>query len=227
VPLGLAHRGDWSSAPENTIEAFLAAERAGADLIELDVRLSADGEPVVVHDPTFARVWGDPRRVDELPLAEIQALAIGAHGVPTLREVLEATSTGVMVDYTEAHVVAPTLDAIRDADALDRVLFAGGNLDGHAAIRRAEPDAEIALSWETRTLPAPALLEELRPSYFNPQWELLDREVVELMHGRGLRVSCWTVDDEAAMAAVVALGVDAVITNRIGALVALLQESPC
>lgn len=227
MPLALAHRGDWSGAPENTLAAFAAAERAGADLIELDIRLTSDGELAVLHDPTLERVWGLPRAVAESALADVRALRSGEHGIPTLGEALDAVSAGVMVDYTTADVVEPALDAIRAAGALDRCLFSGANVGGHRRIRELEPDARIALTWTREERPPAQLLDDLQVEFFNPPYHLVEPGVVEAMHERGLKVSTWTVDDPAEMRRVIDAGVDAVITNRIAELVALLAEARC
>jgi glycerophosphoryl diester phosphodiesterase len=223
VPLALAHRGDWSDAPENTIAAFQAAERAGADLIELDVRRTADGCVAVVHDPTLQRVWSSPAAVAETTLAELRSRS----GIVTLDEALACVDLPVMVDFTLADVVEPALEAIHRAGALERVLFSGGNVDGHRRIRELAPTARIALTWTDREQPADALLEELGIEYFNPPWERVDETIVGAMHDRGYRVSTWTVDDPLEMRRMVECGVDAIVTNRIRELVALLAEARC
>jgi glycerophosphoryl diester phosphodiesterase len=227
VPLALAHRGDWSKAPENTVAAFEAAERAGADMIELDVRLTSDGRVAVVHDPTLERIWGLRAAVASTTFDEVRALRSGEHRIATLSEALDCVSVGVMVDYTVADVVDAALEAVQDADALGRVVFSGGNLEGHRRLRTLAPAARIALTWTQSTPPAAALLDELDPEFFNPPHELVDASVVESMHERGLKVSTWTVDDPAEMRRVIDIGVDAVITNRIETLVALLAEARC
>ncbi len=221
-PIGLAHRGDWSTAPENTLAAFAAAERAGADMIELDVRRTRDGVAVVLHDPTLERIWSVPRPVAELTIEEVRS--IGGGQIPTLREALEATELAIMVDYVVTEAVEPALAEVRSAGALDRALFAGGNLDGHRLLRSLEPEARIALTWNQGTRPSDELLAELDVEYFNPPWELVDDRVVSDMHDRGLLVSAWTVDDVPTMRMLLDLGVDAVTTNRIGDLVPLLAE---
>jgi glycerophosphoryl diester phosphodiesterase len=82
--LRLAHRGDARRAPENTVAAIEAAlEIAGCDGVEFDVRLSADGVPVLLHDETLARVQGRPERVDALPARTLEDV-----GVPSLADVL-------------------------------------------------------------------------------------------------------------------------------------------
>jgi glycerophosphoryl diester phosphodiesterase len=219
MPLALAHRGDWSEAPENTVAAFQAAERAGADMIELDVRRTADGNVVVMHDPTLERVWGSPLVVAEATLDEVCAI-----GGVSLEEALACVDLPVMVDFTLADVVEPALAVIGD---LDRVVFSGGNVEGHRRLRARAPSARIALTWTEHELPSASLLEELGIEYFNPPWELVDAPVVESMHDRGYKVSTWTVDDPREMRRVVECGVDAVVTNRVSELVALLAEAPC
>jgi myo-inositol-1(or 4)-monophosphatase len=222
VALALAHRGDWSEAPENTVAAFRAAERAGADMIELDIRRAADGAVVVVHDPTLERVWGSPLAVADATLAELAQI-----GVATLAEALACVDLPVMVDFTMADVVEPALAVISEADALERVLFSGGKVAGHRRIRALAPAARIALTWTDREPPPAALLEELVVEYFNPPWERVDAVIVDAMHDRGYKVSTWTVDDPREMRRVVDCGVDAVVTNRVPELVALLAEARC
>ena len=222
MALALAHRGDWSEAPENTVAAFRAAERAGADMIELDIRRAADGAVVVVHDPTLERVWGSPLAVADATLAELAQI-----GVATLAEALACVDLPVMVDFTMADVVEPALAVISEADALERVLFSGGNVAGHRRIRALAPAARIALTWTDREPPPAALLEELVVEYFNPPWERVDAVIVDAMHDRGYKVSTWTVDDLREMRRVVDCGVDAVVTNRVPELVALLAEARC
>ena len=71
------------------------------------------------------------------------------------------------------------------------------------------------------------LLKELGIEYFNPPWELLDAQIVESMHDRGYKVSTWTVDEPHVMRRVVDCGADAVVTNRVRELLALLAEARC
>jgi glycerophosphoryl diester phosphodiesterase len=225
--LAIAHRGEPFAHRENTLEAFAAAVAHGADMIELDVRRTVDGGVAVVHDPTLERLWGLKRRVAELPLAEIQAL-----GVPDLAQALQAIPehVQVMVDYDEAAVAEPALDVVLGAGALDRAVFAGDAFAGHSRIREREAAARIAATW-TADRPIPErLLEELDPEFYNPSGNVLGRDpgAVERMHARGTKVSVWTIDEPADMAFFLDLGVDAVITNRVAALVGLLApERAC
>jgi glycerophosphoryl diester phosphodiesterase len=220
-PLAIAHRGEPFGCRENTLPAFAAAVSLRADMVEIDVRRTVDGAVAVVHDPTLDRLWGLDRLVAETTLREVREL-----GIPELDEVLGAVTIPLMVDFTEADVVEPALEAILRADALDRVLFSGGNVAGHRLLRSLVPAARIALTW-TSDDPCPdALLDELAVEFFNPSGHLLGDQpgLVAAMHERGTPVSTWTIDRRADMELALDLGVDAVITNRIGELVALLGE---
>jgi glycerophosphoryl diester phosphodiesterase len=221
--LAIAHRGDPIAERENTLAAFSAAVAAGADMIELDVRRTADGEAVVVHDPTLERIWNVAGRVADLTADRVRAL-----GIPDLGEALAAIPehVQVMVDYEERPVAEPALDAVLAADALERCLFSGDSFDGHRAIRAREANARIAVTW-TEEYPCPdALLDELGAEFWNPSGNVLGRhpEQLERMHARGTLVSVWTIDRRDDMQFFLDLGVDAVITNRIADLAELLER---
>jgi glycerophosphoryl diester phosphodiesterase len=218
--LAIAHRGDPFADRENTLAAFAAAVSQGADMIELDVRRTVDGGVVLVHDPTLKRLWGVRRAVAKTTVEATRKL-----GIPELADALASVSVQVMVDFTQIDVVEPALEAIHAANALDRVLFAGENVAGHRLVRSLAPKARIALTWTKRTPCPDALLDELEVEYFNPSGRLLAAQpgLVARMHERGTAVSTWTIDRDEDMAAALDLGVDAVITNRIGALVGLLD----
>ncbi|HEY6054178.1 MAG TPA: glycerophosphodiester phosphodiesterase [Gaiellaceae bacterium] len=223
-PLAIAHRGDPYAFRENTLPALAAAVRAGADMVELDVRATADGALVLVHDETLERLWEVPRRVGAVMRAETREL-----GIPELAEALAAVDAQVMLDYEE-DIADAAVAAVREAEAVDRVVFSGGNYDGHRRIRALEPQARIALTWDDAGRDPNPLLDELGAEFFNPSGRVLlaDPGFVERMHARGTQVSVWTLDRRDHMKWALDLGVDAVITNRVGDLVSLLAErAPC
>jgi glycerophosphoryl diester phosphodiesterase len=221
--LAIAHRGDPVAHRENTLDAFRAAVAAGADMIELDVRRTSDGVPVVVHDPTLERLWGMTRRITDLAADDVRAL-----GIPDLAQALAEIPPTVqlMVDYEERGVAEPALEAVLAAGALERCLFSGDCFDGHRAIRSRAAGARIAVTW-THEEPCPdALLDDLGAEFWNPNGNLLarNRDQIARMHARGTLVSVWTVDRPEDMQFFLDLGVDAVITNRVGDLVELLER---
>jgi glycerophosphoryl diester phosphodiesterase len=221
MTLAIAHRGDPIRYRENTLVAFSAAVEAGADMVELDCRLTKDGEVVVVHDPTLKRLWGLDRAVSDLDANEVACLGEGDQRIPTLAAVLRAVEVPLMVDVDDPRIMPAALAQVEAAQASSRCLFAG-NLEGLLWLRKNRPDARIALSWSARELPSSKILEVIHPEYFNPRFDLINDSVVHLMHEMGYGVSVWTVDGESTMRRLLEMGVDAIITNRIATLVGLL-----
>jgi glycerophosphoryl diester phosphodiesterase len=212
VVLAIAHRGDPRRETENTLAAFDSAVRAGADMVELDLRRTRDGAIVVLHDPTLVRLWGSHRAVADTDLADVQS---EGQGIPTLAELLDAVAVPLMVDFTGEEVVTGAIQAVRHAGAMERSLFVSGNVGALRAVRAQAPEARIGLTWVREELPGPALTDELAAEYWNPNFQRVSPESVSIMHKRGLKVSTWTVDTKHDMARVAAAGVDAIVSNRI------------
>lgn len=219
----VAHRGDPYRARENTLPSFASAIAAGADVVELDVRLTADGVPVVLHDPTLKRLWGQDVPVAELTADELAQRTGG--GVPTLRAALAVTApVRTLVDLPErsAAVAHAALEAVREAGAAGRVYYCGDPA-ALRAVRRLEPAAEICLTWKRTSWPREPLLAALRPRWLNYRFGLITSETVARARARGCLVSAWTVDTRRTMRRLLALGVASITTNRIGALRAELD----
>ncbi|MFF5161184.1 glycerophosphodiester phosphodiesterase [Streptomyces sp. NPDC000348] len=218
----VAHRGDPYRVRENTLASLRSALHRGADAVEIDVRLTRDGVPVLLHDETLKRLWKHDRPLRSLSWEEVRGVTDG--GVPTLSDALAATDGGrVMIDLPGApdvRAVRRVVDAVRERGAQDRVYYCAG-APAMLAVRAADPSAEIAL---TRTTPAPAragLLEAIRPRWLNYRFGLVDRALVDRVHQAGLLLSVWTPDTRRSMRRLLALGVDSVTTNRIDVLCAL------
>jgi glycerophosphoryl diester phosphodiesterase len=220
--VAIAHRGEPVGHRENTLPAFAAAAALGADMVEIDLRRTRDGAIVVLHDQTLDRLWGLQASVGDVDLAEVRALGEADVRIPTLADVLQAVPLPMMVDFTRREVVAGGLQAVRTAGALDRCLFVTGNVAALQQLRAASADARIGLTWLDGPEPPLALLRELGAEYWNPWSGLLTPEGVAAAHDDGLRVSTWTVDAPEDMTSVLEAGADAVVSNRIGALVAHL-----
>jgi glycerophosphoryl diester phosphodiesterase len=215
VAVAIAHRGDPVGQREDTLAAFVSAVAAGADMVELDVQLTLDGEVVVLHDATLQRLWGIDRRVNELELAQ---LPCGERGIPTFAEVLATVEVPLMVDFTSGNVVGAAWHAVSSAGAVDRCLFVTGNVTALRALRAIAPGARTGLTWGVDGDPPVALLAELGAAFWNPRSQLVSAERVERAHQAGHRVSTWTVDEVEAMHRVLTAGVDAVVTNQIARL---------
>jgi len=222
--LSIAHRGEPVGHRENTVEAVAAAIVAGADMVDIDVRLTADGAPVLLHDADLDRLWGVDRPLAAMDLAQVQQLE-GPAGerIPGLEEIARLATEQhrqLMVDLPAGDAGPVAFDLLDRLGVLDGMLFAGqtGPLRDHS------PSARIALSWERLELPDNELLGSRRPEYFNPYYRLLTAGVADLMHERGLKVSVWTPDHPGDMAAAIAQGADAIISNRIDLLTQVIRR---
>jgi glycerophosphoryl diester phosphodiesterase len=218
----VAHRGDPYRARENTLASLRSALARGADAVEIDVRLTRDGVPVLLHDATLKRLWEVDRPLSALSADEVRGLTAG--GVPTLEEALRATDGHrVMIDLPGApgvRAVHRVVDAVRACGARDRVYYTAG-APAMLAVRAADASAEIALTWTTLAPPRPALLDAVRPRWLNYRFPLVDRALAERVRRDGYLLSCWTPDTRRSLRRLLALGVDSITTNRVDVLHAL------
>ncbi|WP_437047924.1 glycerophosphodiester phosphodiesterase [Streptomyces sp. enrichment culture] len=221
----VAHRGDPYRFRENTLDSLRSALRLGADAVEIDVRLTRDGVPVLLHDETLKRLWEQDRPLLSLTAAEVRDLTGGR--VPTLAQALAATDgSRVMLDLPGApgpRAVRRIVDVVRECGAQDRVYYCAG-ARVMLAVRAADPAAEIALTWTTLAPPRPALLEAVRPRWLNYRFSLVDRALAERVHRDGHLLSVWTPDTRRSMRRLLAAGVDSITTNRIDTLCALRER---
>jgi glycerophosphoryl diester phosphodiesterase len=225
APIAIAHRGDPVAERENTLVAFLEAERAGADMVELDLRRTSDGRVVVLHDATLDRLWGRNQAVASLALREVVSIGSGRLRIPSFEEVLHTVRLGLMVDFTRTDVVEEALRVARAAEAMERCLFVTGNVEALDELRRRAPEARIGLTWNDDGDPPLGLLEQLGAEYWNPAFWLVNAERVGLVHDAGRSVSTWTVDEVPDMERMIGDGVDAVVSNQIRRLLGVLGRA--
>lgn len=235
VPTVLAHRGASSTHPENTLAAFDAALALGAPLVEMDVRLTADGVPVILHDADVSRTTDGRGPVHELTLAQIRSLDAGTpelpQRIPTLREALELVGGrgGVVLEIKNLPGEPSYQDdgeAIVEATAAELeatsfggpVLVVSFNPRSIAEARRLVP-ASVTGFLVADALPWELALEHAAGSgdhVLLPSARTLAEagaSLVERAHEAGLLVGTWTVDDAERFRRFLDLGVDAVATN--------------
>lgn len=213
--LRLAHRGDWRVAPENSLAAMEAALKAPlCDGLEFDVRVSADGVAVLLHDESLARVQKVPAKCVTLTAAEL-----AAHGIPTLGQVLAVTDCQFFLDVELKEPVPGAIDALE----LERGRTGedGGPTLRNAAFSAFEPDT---LRWLAEQRPAwprwlnaydlspatIALATELGCAAISAQWQAIDGDGVARAADAGLDVAAWTVRDLADYQRLEALGLAAI-----------------
>jgi glycerophosphoryl diester phosphodiesterase len=234
-PLVVAHRGASSTHPENTLPAFEAALALGAPAVELDVRLTADGHAVVMHDADVARTTDGHGQVHRMTLEEVRRLRAGTRedptGVPTLSEVLELVSgrAGVAIEIKNlpgdpGHVPDGEPFVAAALAEIDRVAFAGPVLvlsfnPASVAAARASGAGVLTGFLSTDAIApedAVAFAAEHGHDLALPGSRGLLRaglDVVERAHAAGVRIGTWTVDDPATLGMLLDAGVDAVATN--------------
>lgn len=219
----VGHRGAPGECPENTIRSFQRALEQGVDALEFDIRVTADGVPVVVHDATVDRTTDGSGPIRSHTLEHLRELdAGGGERIPTLDEVLERyPRLPCIVEIKEREASEPALEVILRHGATPRVLV-GSFI--HAALRpfatagshRSASRRETAASWGASRLGL-----SLRGSAFNAfavperhrSLTVVDRAFVRAAHRAGRPVHVWTVDDPVDANRLRALGVSGIITN--------------
>jgi glycerophosphoryl diester phosphodiesterase len=211
-PLILAHRGDWSRADENSLEAFVAAlRRPGVDGVEFDVRGARDGTPVVIHDATLRRLRGVRRRVRDLAVGELREL-----GVLTLAEILDALPAPFFLDIELKEDLAeqaiPVITASR-GDPPRELAVSSFQAATVGAVMHDHPDWRCWLI--TRRLDAGVIAEALDSGCvaIAARWPALRLRGRRLAESAGLELVTWTVDDPAVLARLVGLGLAAVCVD--------------
>jgi glycerophosphoryl diester phosphodiesterase len=230
--------------PQNTLAAFEKAAELGADGVELDVHLSADGIPVVIHDFTVDETTDGSGPVDHLPLAQLRELDAGSsfdpkfkgERIPTLEQVLatvgerlllniELKTTSLRDNGLERAVVTQV-----EHHGLDdgRVLLSSFNPIALRRAKRIAPHIPVGLL-HGPDLPLPLRQLWLAPFVSHearhPEHTMVNTAYVTRAHRRGHQVNTWTVDEPDEMIRLIDLGVDCIITNRPDVLHATMQAS--
>jgi glycerophosphoryl diester phosphodiesterase len=242
-PLIFAHRGASRVAPENTMPAFEAAIRAGADGVELDVQYSSDGHLVVIHDLTLEKLTNGIGRVTAQPVATLRSLDAGSHfkpefagtRIPLLGEVLDLLKDRLLVnvelkvpDTGSAGMGADVVAVVRAHDMADQVVISSFNPFALRKAKLAGPEIDCALlvahdlpGWMRWGLTR----RYSRANGIHPEAVMVDVAYVAWARKRGLPLRVWTVDDEVEMRRMLGLGVDAVITDFPDRMVEILRSS--
>ncbi len=231
-PLVLAHRGAREVAPENTMAAFQAALAMGADGIELDVMLSADGVPVVIHDFTLERTTNGQGRVAERTLAQLQALDAGLYfapryqgeRIPALEQVLDTFGGSLRINIElKSHTLAQTdLEAavaqlVVQKGLISSVIVSSFDPLSLWRMRRINPRIARGLLYARhmplflrRAWAAPFLALDA----LHPQASMVDAAYVRWARRKGYHINVWTGNEPAEMERLLVLGVDMLITDR-------------
>jgi glycerophosphoryl diester phosphodiesterase len=218
-----AHRGASAHAPENTLAAFELAKHAGADGIELDVRLDRDGTVVVFHDRDLQRLCGRPGLLENISAAERKTLRVRGEPVPTLADVfdmlgdleLNVEIKGNQVGRSAALVEAAAR-VIRQSGRAEKVIVSSFDPVALVQFHRHLPDIALAyLFAKDQALPMRKgwVGTVIGASAVHPEHRLCTEETVKAWHTAGLPINAWTVDDPAELRRLADLGIDGVFAN--------------
>jgi glycerophosphoryl diester phosphodiesterase len=221
----LAHRGASTLAPENTLEAFRLAIEQGADGIELDVHLTKDGEIAVFHDLTLERMTNGTGRICDYTMAELKKLTVGnSCKIPTLNEVFNLTESHkspltVNVELKTTEELYPALPqkltALQHKLTYTEIIYSSFNHYSLKALRQLNPDAQIGLLYNLPLADPHIYAQHLQATAIHPPWQIIAAlpHIVSDCHTLGIQVNTWTINDPAHIKALLACGVDAIITD--------------
>lgn len=250
-PLAIAHRGGAGLFPENTLYAFERAAALGVDVIEIDVRSTADGTLVVIHDSTVERTTDGGGTVADMTLDQLKQLDAGYRfspdggktfplrqndiTIPTLREVFTAFPAmrfNIEPKQSAASIVKPLCRIVREHKMTDKVVVGSFTQAIIDDFRRECP--EVATSASTTevgkflALYKAGLSKSFSPAMKAlqiPEFASVGKEFVASAHERNLQVHIWTVNETADMKRLLDMGVDGIMTDYPDRLLELLGRT--
>jgi glycerophosphoryl diester phosphodiesterase len=230
-PIIFAHRGDSAHAPENTISAFKMAADKGAPAIELDVKLSADGHLIIIHDRTVDRTTNGHGEVRSLPLSALRELDAGVwfspqfrgERIPLLEEVFETLGKRVIINVELTNYATPgdalvpqVVNLVKKFGLQESVMFSSFSSDNLRLAKTQLPEVACGLLarelWPGRQTRREEWIEKtydaLNPFVYDTTCQLVNR-----VHAKGKRVNVYTVNAGVLIKYLIGLGVDGIITD--------------
>lgn len=247
--LNIGHRGAAGEAPENTLASFDLALRRGADGIELDVHLSSDRVPVVIHDSRLERTTSGGGLISNLPVSVLRRLDAGSWfnrryparannryaglKIPTLAEVLKWVRKRNCLAFIEIKQSKLRYPGIEEK-VLEEIYRAGAaslstviSFDFPTLERVRQLDARIALGLDfSRPLLALRSATSIGAAVLLPHWALATRRFIRRARRAGFRVIVWDVNPPVLMRRKILDGVDGIITSHPGRLAEVLKKDP-
>lgn len=226
IPEITAHRGDSKHAPENTMASVKLATENQADIIEIDVRQTKDGEFVILHDENLRRTTGVSKRIGELDYSYVATLDPGAkfsdeyigERIPTLAEVLEyAAEDDVFLNIelkpakTDHNYVEGIMALIQKYERLDRCVIASQNYKLLEQVKEIEPEAKTVL---ILNMAIGDLGNMEAVDVYSIRYNFVTAGLVRDAHRHGKEVYAWTVNNKDIMENLMLMDVDSIITDN-------------
>lgn len=207
----IGHRGAKGHIAENTLASFEKALQLNVDMIELDVFLSRDTIPVVIHDETIDRTTSGFGLVSSFSVRELQEF-----GIPSLQDVFQLVNNqcDINVEIKEFEAVKSILDLIdSNIFSKDKILISSFDWNALQEVRFHDDEIRIGVLTETDLELAIAFAKFIKAYSIHPHYKLLNKENVAQMQSRNFKVFPWTVNDQTDITFVKFLNVDGIITD--------------
>jgi glycerophosphoryl diester phosphodiesterase len=207
----IGHRGAKGHVAENTLASFEKAMEVGVDMIELDVFLSKDNIPVVIHDKTIDRTTNSNGFVSDFLAIELQKL-----GIPTLEDVFQLVNhqCDINVEIKEFEAVKSVLDLIHsNIFSKEKILISSFDWNALQEVRFHDNDIRIGVLTETDVDLALAFAKFIKAYSIHPFHHLLTKENVIQMQSKNFKVFPWTVNEPEDIIFVKSINVDGIITD--------------
>ncbi|RME78835.1 MAG: hypothetical protein D6784_01855, partial [Chloroflexi bacterium] len=223
--LRIAHRGASGVASENTLAAIVRAAELGADMVELDVHLSGDAVPVVIHDPYLARTTTGQGMVRDTSLVDLKKLDAGqGETIPTLEEAIlccREQGLGLYLEIKDGWAIPASIELLRQHHFLAYTIVTSFRPDWLAHVKALEPALTTSVLFGAVNVDPVALARSVGATYVHPAWEALDPhphrlltpEWIQRVRAAGLGIIIWHEERPEEIAALRRLGVDGICSN--------------
>jgi len=238
-PLVIAHRGNSSAAPENTLAAIREAIDMGTDCVEVDVRCTRDGVPILCHDPAIGRIAGGTGNICDLTLDDLRGLDVGSRKgekyqgepIPTFEEaLLEARQKTRIIAEVKVDCTEQVSDIVRRLRIRDGLTFAAFRLDLLHRIYRRMPEFEVAWVLTAREwvgyhcAHAIETASEGEIRVIVPPLPALTEPSICCAHEMGIVVWAYECDTPEEFERAVEIGIDGIVTSNPEKLIALIRS---
>ncbi|NYB51604.1 MAG: glycerophosphodiester phosphodiesterase [Methanobacteriaceae archaeon] len=219
----IAHRGASAFEGENTLRSVKRAFKLGADMVEVDVRQSRDGELVVIHDSTVDRTTNGKGLVKEKTLKQLKELDAGnGEKIPTLREVLQilegkvpADEIGLVIEIKEPGIEKQVLDILRLEEKVKKVIVASFYHNVSLNLKSTEKNIKTGVIFSSQPVRPEIQALDAKADFMFPFYQYLNEEMVSRAHNHGIEVYPGVIDSSKDLEFILSMDVDGFVTNNL------------
>ena len=223
----IAHRGGGDLFPENTLKAFIGAEKLGCNAVECDVHLSLDGSLIVNHDADLNRVAGLNKKISDMKLQDILAIKLkNGEKIPILEDVYKSISIPVIVELKDVNTVKAMIKLFKDKpEIIKRTIVISFYHEILLEIKKHIPSLESGALLAGFPVDPVTVARSCKSNTLSLYFEGINRSYVDLCHKGGINVSVWTPNSEEEIMNCINAGVDSIGTDRPDLVLKLLNET--